>query len=69
MAEKQIEITLTWENEVSFVMQLKEPGESYKDVISLEENSNSASIWDNIANICNTTFKNHIAAIGEEMKT
>ena len=68
MAEKQIEITLTWQNNVSFLMKLKEHGEEYKDVISLEENSDIASIWDNIAQICNITFRDHVSAIGEEMK-
>ena len=68
MAVSELEIVIQWENDASFLMKMKEPDGEWKDVVSLEENAHISSIWDNIANVCNTTFKLKISEIGDVMK-
>ncbi len=67
MAEKEIEITLKWENDVSFSMKAKVGQNLPIVVIMTDENSHLADNWGNIASICQNYFAKTLKLIGDEM--
>lgn len=69
MAAKELELTLKWENGVSFEMTTKRDAEAVSTVVKLDENGQIANLWPNIHKICQTFFLAELTTIGTEMKS
>ncbi len=67
MAEKEIEITLKWENNVSFEMTTKEDG-GQRTVVKADENGHIGDIWPHLEGICKLYILKILKEIGDEMK-
>jgi len=70
MAEqKEIEITLDWQNGDHFKMLAKlENSDEKVTVVEMEENGHLATLWGHLEQICITFFRENLAKIGKEMK-
>ena len=69
MAQKELELTLTWENTVSFKLVAKKDGGAAKTIVSLDENGKLGSLWDHVQHICTSYFNAEMDDIGAEMKS
>lgn len=65
--EHKLEITFTWENEDHFTMKAKLDQEDAVSIIKVEENSQIASIWRHIKDLCITYTSDELNKIGAEM--
>lgn len=68
MASQTVQIKLTWENGVSFVMKSKLNEEAEVSVVEVAENARIESIWGNLTDLCVQFFRDELNAIGNEMK-
>ena len=66
---KELEIKVTWENNVFFQMEAREQGGDWLTVVMMNENSTIKAIWGEIDRICHNYFTYHLNEIGKEMKT
>lgn len=69
MAAKELELTLKWENGVSFEMTSKRDAGDTSTVVMLDENGQLDTLWPNIHKICRTFFIAQLTSIGDEMKS
>jgi len=69
MTEKQRTIKFKWENGKYFEMTEKEGDGETLTIIRVEENSNIAALWGNIAAICTNYLMKVIKVAGDEMKS
>jgi len=69
MAAKQLVLIFQWENTKSFQMLAQEPEMTeYLTIVRVEENSDLASLWRNVQEICEKYCLDQIKQIGTEMK-
>lgn len=68
MASQTIQIKLTWENGVSFVMKSKLNEGAEISVVEIAENTRIESIWGHVTDLCTQFFRDELNAIGNEMK-
>lgn len=69
MAASELELKLTWENNVSFTFTAKKDAEPVKTVVSLEENGHIGTIFPHIEEICKDFFNIELADIATTMKS
>jgi hypothetical protein len=69
MAARQLVLIFQWENTKSFQLLAQEPGmENYLTIVRVEENSDLASLWHDVQDICEKYCLQQIKQIGNEMK-
>ena len=68
MAETKIELTYTWENDVSMKLTMQENDGVKFTVLDMDENGCIASMWGYIQGIMTLHNANLVARIGTEMK-
>lgn len=68
MAEKELELTLTWENNKLFKAVAKEPGDDPVTVIHVDENGSFADMWYHISAAMSSYFSKVLTTIGDDMK-
>ena len=67
---KKIELTLSWENNVSFRVTSKEDGHPAPvlDIIKIDENGHLPELWPAVSDIVERYIKALMNRIGNEMK-
>ena len=71
MPDKQLEITLRWENQKHFTMEVQDGGQGQGPkitVVKAEEDGQISILWDYIQGACERYFKAKLGEIGVEMK-
>ncbi len=68
MAQSELELTLTWENNVSFALTAKKDAAAVKTIVSLEENGQIGTLWEHVQAICTDFFRGELDDIGATMK-
>jgi len=70
MAEHELELTLTWENQKAFKMTAKEDGAGSPKItiLEIEEDGHIADLWPFLQRACETYFTKQLAKIGFEME-
>lgn len=67
MAEHEIEITLKWENNVSFEATTKEDDGAVLSLARMDENGQIAILWPSQSDCLERYIKSIMARIGKEM--
>lgn len=68
MAEAEITLTLTWENDEAFQLAYKKDNDDAIVIVRMEENGDLVNLFDNVSAICNTFFAKCMNTVSAEMK-
>lgn len=68
MAQSEIQLKITWENNNFFQMTTKKDEGAVTQVVRMEENGQIKELWIHISDICKNFFGTTIDGIGTEMK-
>ena len=67
MADHEIELTLKWENSVSFEMTTKEDAGPVLTIIKMDENGHISALWPAATDLVEKHIRVLMKRIGEEM--
>ena len=63
----ELELKLTWENNVSFTLTSKEDADPIITIVSADENGSLPALWPHIAKIAESYLSERLKIIGGEM--
>lgn len=69
MPANELELKLTWENNINFTLTAKRDAGSVKVVVSIDENGNIGTLFPHVEQLCKDYFTLQIADIATTMKS
>ena len=64
----EIEMVLSWENNVGFILTAKKNSGPVKTIVSMDENGKIGELWSAAQQLCITYISAELKSIGLEMK-